>query len=158
MANIACTQTVCMHMNTRHMEQDLLRFIKAQENSFEIALSEIKSGRKRSHWMWYVFPQFNGLGFSETSKYYSIKNLEEARKYLSHPILGKRLLLITMELLALNEHSAYVIFGNPDDLKLKSSMTLFAAIDNSDENIFKLVIDKFFNGQCDYKTIRLINE
>jgi uncharacterized protein (DUF1810 family) len=140
------------------MANDLSRFLKAQENTFHVALSEIKSGRKRSHWMWYVFPQFKGLGFSETSKYYAINNLEEALDYLNHPILGERLKLITIELLALHEKNAYLIFGNPDDLKLKSSMTLFAAIDNSDENIFKLVLDKFFNGQCDYKTIRLINE
>ena len=139
------------------MYQDLIKFSKAQENSFEIALSEIKSGRKKSRWMWYIFPQFRGLGFSETSKQYSIKNPEEARKYLNHPILGERLKLITMELLALNEHSAYEIFGSPDDLKLKSSMTLFAAIDNSEENIFKLVLDNFFNGQSDSKTIRLFN-
>jgi uncharacterized protein (DUF1810 family) len=138
------------------MEQNLKRFIKAQENSFETALYEIKSGRKRSHWMWYIFPQFNGLGYSETSKYYSIKNLMEAEEYLNHPILGLRLKLITEELLALNENSANIIFGNPDDLKLKSSMTLFAIIDNSDENIFKLVLDKFFNGKSDQKTLALI--
>jgi uncharacterized protein (DUF1810 family) len=106
--------------------------------------------------MWYIFPQFNGLGYSETSKYYSIKNLMVAEEYLNHPILGLRLKLITEELLALNENSANIIFGNPDDLKLKSSMTLFAIIDNSDENIFKLVLDKFFNGKSDQKTLALI--
>ncbi len=140
------------------MEQDLNRFIKAQENSFEQALSEIKSGRKRSHWMWYIFPQFKGLGFSETSKYYSIKDLDEAKRYLNHPILGERLKLITNELLALNENNANKIFGNPDDLKLKSSMTLFAAINISEENIFNAVLDKYFNGQTDYKTLTLIKE
>src|SRR5690606_33688073 len=137
------------------MEQDLNRFIKAQENSFEQALSEIKSGRKRSHWMWYIFPQFKGLGFSETSKYYSIKDLDEAKRYLNHPILGERLKLITNELLALNENNANKIFGNPDDLKLKSSMTLFAAINISEENIFNAVLDKYFNGQTDRKSTRL---
>ena len=140
------------------MEQDLNRFIKAQENSFEQALSEIKSGRKRSHWMWYIFPQFKGLGFSETSKYYSIKDLDEAKRYLTHPILGERLKLLTNELLALNENNANKIFGNPDDLKLKSSMTLFAAINISEENIFNAVLDKYFNGQTDYKTLTLIKE
>ena len=84
-------KTATTHRNILKMAHDLSRFLKAQENTFHVALSEIKSGRKRSHWMWYVFPQFNGLGFIETSKYYSNKNLEEARKYLSHPILGKRL-------------------------------------------------------------------
>jgi uncharacterized protein (DUF1810 family) len=100
------------------MEQDLNRFIKAQENAFEQALSEIKSGRKRSHWMWYIFPQYKGLGFSETSKYYSINDLDEARRFLNHPILGERLKLITKELLFLNENNANKVFGSPDDLKL----------------------------------------
>jgi len=140
------------------MEQDLNRFIKAQENSYEEALSEIKSGRKRSHWMWYIFPQYKGLGFSETSKHYSIKNLDEAIRYLKHPILGERLKLITNELLALNENNANKVFGSPDDLKLKSCMTLFAAIDTSGENIFNAVLDKYFNGQTDNKTLTLIKE
>ncbi|MGB4839194.1 MAG: DUF1810 domain-containing protein [Saprospiraceae bacterium] len=140
------------------MEQDLNRFIKAQENSYEEALSEIKSGRKRSHWMWYIFPQFKGLGFSESSKYYSIKDLDEAKSYLNHPILGERLKLITNELLALNENNANKVFGSPDDLKLKSSMTLFAAINTSEENIFNAVLDKYFNGQTDNKTLTLIKE
>ncbi|MBL0026988.1 MAG: DUF1810 domain-containing protein [Saprospiraceae bacterium] len=143
---------------TTKMEQDLNRFIKAQENSYEEALSEIKSGRKRSHWMWYIFPQFKGLGFSESSKYYSIKDLDEAKSYLNHPILGERLKLITNELLALNENNANKVFGSPDDLKLKSSMTLFAAINTSEENIFNAVLDKYFNGQTDNKTLTLIKE
>jgi len=140
------------------MEQDLNRFIKAQENSYEQALSEIKSGRKRSHWMWYIFPQFKGLGFSETSKYYSIKDLDEAERYLNHQILGERLKLITNELLALNENNANKVFGSPDDLKLKSSMTLFAAVNISEENVFRAVLDKFFNGEPDNNTLALIKE
>lgn len=140
------------------MEQDLSRFIKAQDSSYEEALSEIKSGRKRSHWMWYIFPQFKGLGYSETSKYYSIKDMDEAKRYLNHPILGERLKLITKELLALDENNANKVFGSPDDLKLKSSMTLFAAIDVSQENIFQAVLDKYFNGQTDIKTLTLIKE
>ena len=140
------------------MEQDLNRFIKAQENSYEQALSEIKSGRKRSHWMWYIFPQFKGLGFSETSKYYSIKDLAEAERYLNHQILGERLKLITNELLALNENNANKVFGSPDDLKLKSSMTLFAAVNISEENVFRAVLDKFFNGEPDNNTLALIKE
>ena len=140
------------------MEQLLNRFLIAQENSFEDALSEIKSGRKRSHWMWYIFPQYKGLGFSETSKYYSINSLDEAKRYLNHPILGERLKLITNELLILNENNANKVFGSPDDLKLKSSMTLFAAVETSDENIFNAVLDKFYNGQTDRKTINLITE
>ena len=140
------------------MEHDLNRFIKAQENSFQEALSEIKSGRKRSDWMWYIFPQYKGLGFSETSKYYSINDLDEAKRFLNHPILGERLKLITKELLNLNENNANKLFGNPDDLKLKSSMTLFATIDTSEENIFNAVLDKFFAGQNDNKTLTLIKE
>ena len=140
------------------MEQDLSRFIKAQDSSYEEALSEIKSGRKRSHWMWYIFPQFKGLGYSETSKYYSIKDMDGAKRYLNHPILGERLKLITKELLTLDENNANKVFGSPDDLKLKSSMTLFAAIDVSQENIFQAVLDKYFNGQTDIKTLTLIKE
>jgi uncharacterized protein (DUF1810 family) len=98
------------------------------------------------------------LGISETSKYYSIKDLDEAKSYLNHPILGERLKLITNELLALNENNANKIFGSPDDLKLKSSMTLFAAINISKENIFNAVLDKYFNGQTDNKTLTLIKE
>jgi len=140
------------------MEKDLSRFIKAQENSYEEALSEIKSGRKKGHWMWFIFPQFKGLGFSEKSKYYSIKDLDEAKRYLSHPILGERLKLITKELLDLNENNPRKVFGSPDDLKLKSSMTLFAAIDASQENIFNAALDKLFNGQTDHNTLTLIKE
>ena len=140
------------------MEKDLSRFIKAQENSYEEALSEIKSGRKKGHWMWFIFPQFKGLGFSEKSKYYSIKDLDEAKRYLSHPILGERLKSITKELLALNENNPNKVFGSPDDLKLKSSMTLFAAIDASQENIFNAALDKLFNGQTDHNTLTLIKE
>ena len=140
------------------MEKDLSRFIKAQENSYEEALSEIKSGRKKGHWMWFIFPQFKGLGFSEKSKYYSIKDLDEAKRYLSHPILGERLKLITKELLGLNENNPKKVFGSPDDLKLKSSMTLFAAIDASQENIFNAALDKLFNGQTDHNTLTLIKE
>ena len=140
------------------MEKDLSRFIKAQENSYEEALSEIKSVRKKGHWMWFIFPQFKGLGFTETSNYYSIKDLDEAKRYLSHPILGERLKSITKELLALNENNPNKVFGSPDDLKLKSSMTLFAAIDASQENIFNAALDKLFNGQTDHNTLTLIKE
>jgi uncharacterized protein (DUF1810 family) len=108
------------------MDKGLNRFLKAQENSYDQALNEIKAGRKRSHWMWYIFPQYKGLGFSDTSKYYSIQDLNEARNFLEHPILGARLKEISNELLLLNESTANRVFGSPDDLKLKSSMTLFS--------------------------------
>jgi uncharacterized protein (DUF1810 family) len=139
------------------MEQDLSRFLTAQENKFEQALSEIKSGRKRTHWMWYIFPQFKGLGYSETARFYSIQSLDEARNYLAHPILGERLKLISQELLKLNDnYNANRIFGHPDDLKLKSSMTLFSVIDSSEEKIFKKVIDNFFDGKFDDKTLSFL--
>jgi uncharacterized protein (DUF1810 family) len=140
------------------MEKALIRFIEAQENSYDQALTEIKSGRKKSHWMWYIFPQYKGLGLSETSKYYSIQDLDEARSYLNHPILGYRLEQITNELLQLNESNAIKIFGSPDNFKLKSSMTLFAVVNTSEDNIFKKVLDKFFKGQTDIRTLNLIKE
>ncbi|WP_067147176.1 DUF1810 domain-containing protein [Pseudotamlana agarivorans] len=138
------------------MENDLNRFVKAQENDYKQALTEIKSGRKRSHWMWYVFPQFKGLGYSDISKFYAIQNLHEAIEYLNHPILGSRLIEITNELNLLHENDANKIFGSPDDLKLKSSMTLFSFIDRSKEMPFKKVIEKYFNGKFDNKTLNLL--
>ena len=140
------------------MIDNLNRFIVAQEKDFEMAFHEIKSGQKKSHWMWYIFPQFHGLGFSETSKFYAIQNLDEANEYLDHPILGSRLREISNELLCLNENDAYKIFGSPDDSKLKSCMTLFSAIDKTENNIFHRVIEKYFNGELDDTTIKLINQ
>lgn len=131
------------------MGRDLNRFLKAQEAEYNTALSEIKSGRKKSHWMWYIFPQFKGLGFSETSKYYAIQDMEEAKEYLNHPVLGTRLKAISNELLRLEQTNAHLIFGSPDDLKLKSCMNLFAQVEETDDNIFNKVIDKFYNGNCD---------
>ncbi|QPH39349.1 DUF1810 domain-containing protein [Pedobacter endophyticus] len=136
-------------------EKTLNRFIEAQEQDYSRALTEIKQGRKRSHWMWYIFPQINGLGFSETSKFYGIKDLAEAEEYLSHPILGSRLLEISTALLALDESDALKIFGSPDNMKLKSSMTLFASIDDAPQ-VFKSVLNKFFNGETDSETLKLI--
>ncbi len=140
------------------MERELNRFLKAQEKDFEQALSEIKSGRKRSHWMWYIFPQIQGLGFSETAKYYSIQDLDEARDFLQHKVLGSRLREITAELLMLDQNNASEVFGSPDDLKLKSSMTLFASVDASEDKPFKKVLDKFFKGHFDQKTLNIIKQ
>lgn len=106
--------------------------------------------------MWFIFPQFTGLGFSETSQFYSIKSLTEAKEYLNHPILGKRLNQITAELLKLDQTDPQRIFGSPDHVKLKSSMTLFAIAIDKEENIFKAVIQKFFDGQLDTKTLELL--
>ncbi len=104
-------------------ENNLKRFIDVQEADYPIALSEVRNGRKQSHWMWYIFPQIQGLGFSETSKFYAIKNINEAEEFLNHPVLGSRLVHICNELLELKSNDANKIFGSPDDLKLKSSMT-----------------------------------
>jgi uncharacterized protein (DUF1810 family) len=138
-------------------QQDLSRFLTAQERDYAIALEEIKGGRKRSHWMWYIFPQIAGLGFSETSKFYSLANHAEAEAYLKHPVLGKRLIEISTALLELEDDHAVRIFGSPDDLKLKSSMTLFAALPDTDP-VFGKVLAKFFNGIKDLDTIRLLKE
>ena len=135
---------------------DLQRFTDAQEEDYAIALSEIKLGRKQSHWMWYVFPQIAGLGFSSTSKLYAIKDKGEAESYLAHPTLGKRLIEISNALLEIDGKTANQIFGSPDDLKLKSSMTLFGALDETDE-VFQKVLDKYFNGAKDEKTLKLID-
>ncbi|MBX0333834.1 DUF1810 domain-containing protein [Pontibacter sp. HSC-14F20] len=133
----------------------LTRFLDAQTDSYEQALSEIKSGRKRSHWMWFIFPQVQGLGYSETAQFYAIKDLEEARLYLQHPVLGPRLVEISKAMLALEGKTANQILGNPDDLKLRSSMTLFAAVPNADP-VFKNVLDKYYKGEADEKTRQLL--
>jgi uncharacterized protein (DUF1810 family) len=133
----------------------LNRFIAAQEGTYAQALQEIEGGRKRSHWMWFIFPQITGLGFSETSKYYAIKDLDEARAYLAHPVLGERLIEISSALLKLPGNHAGTIFGSPDDMKLSSSMTLFAALENS-HSVFEAVLNKFFAGKKDHKTLELI--
>ncbi|MDR1054810.1 MAG: DUF1810 domain-containing protein [Prevotellaceae bacterium] len=138
------------------MNANLSRFIEAQAKSYSIALEEIKRGRKRSHWMWYVFPQIKGLGYSSTSKYYSIENIEEATEYLNHPILGGRLIQICEELLKLETNNAYSIFGNPDYIKLKSSVTLFSQVGDTNP-VFVSVLDKFFDGKFDDKTLNLLH-
>ncbi len=130
---------------------DLNRFVKAQEAVFESALAELGNGQKKSHWMWFIFPQIEGLGYSEISRYYSIKSMQEARQYLSHPILGPRLLKCTETVLALIGKTASEIFGSPDDMKFKSSMTLFACATESD-SLFAQALDKYFDGERDKKT------
>lgn len=137
-------------MENNHLE----RFVKAQQKEFEAALSEVKNGRKQSHWMWYIYPQLQGLGFSETTRFYAIKDIEQAKEYLEHQILGARLVLISEELLKL-DLSARQVFGSPDDLKLHSSMTLFAEVQGANP-IFEQVLQKFFKGQKDNKTLSLL--
>jgi uncharacterized protein (DUF1810 family) len=138
------------------MDNSLKRFTDAQENSYAMAFSEIQQGRKQSHWMWFIFPQIAGLGFSETSRYYAIKDLQEAAGFLNHPVLGSRLINISRELLKLKSNDAHRVFGSPDDLKLKSSMTLFSMLPEADP-VFQTVLEKFFNGEKDIKTLRLIS-
>ncbi len=135
---------------------DLKRFLDAQANDFERALAEIKRGRKQSHWMWYIFPQIAGLGFSSTSKFYAIKDRGEAENYLAHPVLGKRLIEISNVLLEVEGKTANQIFGSPDDVKLKSSMTLFGALENTNP-VFRKVLDKYFNGAKDQRTLEQID-
>jgi uncharacterized protein (DUF1810 family) len=134
---------------------NLNRFIEAQAKNYTDALAEIKNGKKRSHWMWYVFPQIKGLGFSETARYYAIKDIDEANDYINHPILGSRLIEISKALLNLDSDNANAILGSPDDMKLKSSMTLFAALPNANP-VFESVLKKFFNGEKDDKTVKII--
>jgi uncharacterized protein (DUF1810 family) len=138
------------------MNNDYLkRFLDAQQRDYAIALTEIKAGHKRSHWMWYIFPQIAGLGFSEMSKRFAINNLPEASEYLNHPVLGKRLTEISHALLQLNSNNAYEIMGTPDDLKLRSSMTLFAQVPGADP-VFSAVLKKYFQGEKDKATLQLL--
>jgi uncharacterized protein (DUF1810 family) len=134
---------------------DLNRFVRAQQDDYEQALSEIQGGRKRSHWMWYIFPQFDGLAFSSTSKHYAIKSVEEARAYLDHPVLGPRLLACAEAVVRVEGRSATTIFGSPDDLKLRSCATLFASV-SPPRSVFHRLLDKYYQGDPDGKTLRLL--
>jgi uncharacterized protein (DUF1810 family) len=136
---------------------DLHRFVAAQSADYERALAEIESGRKRSHWMWYVFPQFAGLGSSRTSHQYAIKSVAEAKAYLAHPTLGPRLVSCAEAALTLEASSARDVFGSPDDLKLRSSATLFASV-SPEDSVFHRVIDKYFQGTPDHRTLRLLEQ
>ena len=140
------------------MTNDLGRFLEAQETMYETALSEIKSGKKQSHWMWYIFPQIAGLGFSETAQFYAIQNLKEATEYLDHAVLGNRLREISAEVLRLEGRDANEIFGFPDDLKLHSSMTLFAFADQSEDNVFQEILKKYFDRKMDEQTVLIVGE
>lgn len=133
----------------------LVRFLDAQNKLYLSALSEIKKGRKESPWMWFIFPQIKGLGSCDTSKFYEIKNADEAIAFLEHPILGKHLIEITAELIKTDEKTAEDIFGNPDNEKLQSCMTLFASVQNT-EPVFNEVLDKYFDGSSDFHTIQLL--
>ena len=139
------------------MRSDLTRFKEAQDRDYEAALAEIKGGRKRSHWMWYIFPQIAGLGSTDISKHYAIKNLQEATDYLMDQELGYRLTEICKALLALDTDDAHYIFGSPDDLKLRSCMTLFDAVPATFP-VFAQVLDKFYNGERDQQTLQRLKK
>ena len=134
---------------------DLDHFVAAQEDVYERALAELRAGRKRSHWMWFIFPQFEGLGSSPTSRRYAIRSLEEARAYLRQPVLGARLLECTRAVLALDGLSAREVFGTPDDRKLRSSMTLFELV-SEPGSPFGATLDRWFGGERDSRTIELV--
>jgi len=131
------------------------RFLEAQERDYPIALQEIKNGKKRSHWMWYIFPQLRGLGRSARAHAYGIEDIAEARAYLEHPILEDRLREITKEFLKHKDKTAYEIFGDIDAMKLRSSMTLFVAA-SSEESVFYKVLECFFDGEFDRETIKFL--
>jgi len=133
---------------------ELSRFLEAQQGIYEDALRELRSGRKRSHWMWFVFPQIDGLGASATTRHYAIKGLAEARSYLAHPVLGARILECTRAVNALQGRTAFEIFGTPDVLKFCSSMTLFELAAGPDSE-FSRALDKYYSGRRDAATLEL---
>jgi uncharacterized protein (DUF1810 family) len=131
------------------------RFLDAQAGIHDIALAEIQAGRKRTHWMWFVFPQVAGLGSSRTSQFYAIRSAAEARAYLEHPVLGDRLRKCVDAVLDLSGRSATDVFGSPDDLKLWSSATLFAAVSDPG-SVFEHLISRYFRGEPDKKTLEVL--
>ena len=131
------------------------RFLDAQRGDYAVALAEVRRGRKTSHWMWYIFPQIAGLGQSSTARYYSIRDLEEAREYYAHPVLGQRLREISGALLELRGSDPVAVFGGIDSMKLKSSMTLFA-VAAPDDPLFRQVLDKYYGGEQDALTLRIL--
>ena len=135
---------------------DLERFVSAQAPVFTDALVELRAGRKRSHWMWFVFPQLRGLGISPTAHHFGILGLAEARAYLAHPLLGERLKRCTEAVLAVEGRSLHQIFGSPDDMKFTSSMTLFALAAPERPNLFERAIERCCDGQQDARTVALL--
>jgi uncharacterized protein (DUF1810 family) len=136
-------------------QNHLDRFVEAQRTTYETALAELGDGRKVSHWMWFVFPQLDGLGFSATAQRYGIQSLAEAEAYLRHPILGPRLVASAEAVLAVDGRSAREIFGSPDDLKLRSCATLFAQVSPAG-SVFERLLAKYFGGEADAETLRLL--
>jgi uncharacterized protein (DUF1810 family) len=144
------------HTARRDDPFDLNRFLEAQEGVYREALAELRHGHKRSHWMWFIFPQLDGLGHSPTTQYYAIKSLEEACAYLDHPVLGQRLRACAQVLLELEGRSPSEIFGYPDTLKLRSSMTLFACVADEPGSVFDRVLDAYYEGEEDARTLQML--
>ena len=136
-------------------DADLSRFIEAQEPVYDQVVEELRSGRKRTHWMWFVFPQIDGLAQSSTAKHYAIADLREARAYLADEVLGPRLYECTQLVADIDGRSAEEIFGHPDNLKLRSSMTLFAQASGTND-VFTAVLHKYFGGEPDSRTLELL--
>lgn len=137
-------------------EYNLQRFVTAQSSIYEDAVAELREGRKNTHWIWFVFPQMKGLGFSPTSEFFGIDSLEEAKAYLAHPILGPRLEETTKLILAINDRTLREILGAPDDMKFRSSMTLFEKASSGRPNAFEAALEKLCDGQRDQRTLALI--
>ena len=135
----------------------LSRFTGAQENVYQQVLAELEQGRKRTHWIWYIFPQVAGLGHSSMAEKYAIKSLDEARAYLRHPVLGARLQQCTEKVIAIDGKSIATIFGYPDDLKFRSCMTLFSSIAGA-ESVFSAALEKYFHGEKDARTLALLDQ
>lgn len=135
---------------------DLSKFRKAHKDYYEVALSEIRKGRKETHWMWFIFPQLKRLGNSVTAEYYGIHNLEEAREFLEDEYLGDNLRVISKVLLTLDTNNPREVFPHPDHMKLHSSMTLFMIADEKEDNVFEKVLRKFFGGISDKWTLELL--
>ena len=136
---------------------NLERFVTAQTQVFETVLDELRAGRKRTHWMWFVFPQLSGLGRSSTARFYGIGSIDEARAYLAHPTLGPRLNLCTGIVLASESSSLHAVFGSPDDMKFRSCMTLFSLAADDPDNPFRHALDRWCGGRPDEQTLALLN-
>ena len=136
---------------------NLARFIGAQEKVYETVLAELRSGSKRTHWMWFIFPQIDGLGHSPTTRHDAIKSLQEARQYLAHSVLGARLLECAEAVLTVQGRLVSDIFGYPDDMKLQSSMTLFELVSDP-QSVFERVLDKYYQGKRDARTLQIVGK
>jgi uncharacterized protein (DUF1810 family) len=136
---------------------DLERFVTAQASVFSAVVDELGAGRKRSHWMWFIFPQLRGLGRSAMADFYGIDSLDEARAYLAHPVLGPRLDQCVRLVLGTENSSLHAIFGSPDDMKFLSSMTLFALAAGDEDSPFRQALDRWCDGRMDERTQKLLN-